>query len=154
MYIRHWCLGPIKVGTLGPHTVLPVAISCPIVFSWMLSMIWNLLPFKGDFKLGKARSCRAPSLGCKGNVLPGWFDVSPQKSAGDVMHEQSCCHNEDANHQLPKAAAFWIVWIVSPEEYSSLTQNLMQIHCSTHSVWMPWPHSTHVHSMASTTSTD
>ena len=24
---------PFKVGTLGPHTVLPIAISCPIVFS-------------------------------------------------------------------------------------------------------------------------
>ena len=24
---------PFRVGTLGPHTVLPVAISCPIVFS-------------------------------------------------------------------------------------------------------------------------
>ena len=24
---------PFKLGTLGPHTVLPVTISCPIVFS-------------------------------------------------------------------------------------------------------------------------
>ena len=24
---------PFKVGTLGPHTVLPIAISCPLVFS-------------------------------------------------------------------------------------------------------------------------
>ena len=29
---------------------------------------------------------------------------------------------------------FWIIQIVSAEECSSLTQNLMQIHCSTHSV--------------------
>ena len=24
---------PFKVDTLGPHTVLPIAISCPVVFS-------------------------------------------------------------------------------------------------------------------------
>ena len=31
---------PFKVGTLGPHTVLPIAISCPvIVFSCISLMI-------------------------------------------------------------------------------------------------------------------
>ena len=30
--------------------------------------------------------------------------------------------------------AFWIIWIVSMEKRSSLMQNMMQIHCSTHSV--------------------
>ena len=50
------------------------------------------------------------------------------------MHEQACCHDEAANHQLPTAVAFWIIWIVSMEEHSSLMQNLVQIHCSTHSV--------------------
>ena len=34
---------------------------------------------------------------------------------------------------VPIAAAFWIIWIVSTEECSSSMQNLMQIHCSTHS---------------------
>ena len=24
---------PVQVGTLGPHTVLPIAISCPVIFS-------------------------------------------------------------------------------------------------------------------------
>ena len=50
------------------------------------------------------------------------------------MHEQVHCHDEAANHQLPTAAAFWITWKVSMEECSSLMQNLMQIHFSTHSV--------------------
>ena len=48
-----------------------------------------------------------------------------------MMHEQAHCHDEAANHQLPIAAAFWIIQIVSTEECSSLTQNLMLIHCST-----------------------
>ena len=39
-----------KVGTLGPHTVLPVAISCPVGFSGISLMIWNLFPFKDDFR--------------------------------------------------------------------------------------------------------
>ena len=34
----------------------------------------------------------------------------------------------------PIAVDFWIIPIVSAEECPSLTQNLMQIHCSTHSV--------------------
>ena len=50
------------------------------------------------------------------------------------MHEQACCCHEAANHQLSKAVAFWIIWIVSTGECSSLMNNLIQIHCSTHSV--------------------
>ena len=42
--------------------------------------------------------------------------------------------DEVANHQLPIAAAFWIIWIVSVEECSNLMQNLIQIRCSTCSV--------------------
>ena len=51
-----------------------------------------------------------------------------------MIHEQVCCCDEAANHQLPIAVPFWIIWIVSMEECSSLRQNLMQIHCSTCSV--------------------
>ena len=50
------------------------------------------------------------------------------------MHERAHCPDEAANHQLPIAAAFWIIWIVSAEECLSVTQNLMQICCSTRSV--------------------
>ena len=58
----------------------------------------------------------------------------PKSSVGDEMHGQVHCHDEAANHQLPIAAASWIIQIVSMEKCSSLTQNLIQIHCSTHSV--------------------
>ena len=84
--------------------------------------------------LGKARSHREPNLGCSGAESPGWFDVSAKNSAQDRMHEQVHCCNENANHQLPTAVAFWMIWIVSTEECSTLIQNLMQIHCSTPSV--------------------
>ena len=52
------------------------------------------------------------------------------------MYERVRCHDEAANHQLPIAAVFWIMQIVSMEECSSLMQNLIQIHCSTHSVFL------------------
>ena len=89
------------------------------------------LPFsKVILVLGKAKSCRVPNLGCRGDESPGWFDVSPKSSAQDVMHERDCCHDEAVNHQLPIAVAFWIIQTVSAEECSSLTQ----ICCSTPSV--------------------
>ena len=51
-----------------------------------------------------------------------------------MVREWVHCCGEAANHQLPIAAAFWIIQIVSTEECSSLLQNLMQSCCSTHSV--------------------
>ena len=50
------------------------------------------------------------------------------------MHQWACCHDEAANHQLPIAVAFCIIWMLSREYCSRLMQNLMQICCSTHSV--------------------
>ena len=47
--------GPFRVGTLGPHTILPVTISCPVIFSWIPSMVQSLFPFKGDFSFGKSQ---------------------------------------------------------------------------------------------------
>ena len=51
-----------------------------------------------------------------------------------MMHEWACCRDEASNYRLPIAEALWIIWIVSMEECSSLTQYLMQIHCSICSV--------------------
>ena len=92
-------------------------------------MVWNLFPFKDYFSWEKARSHRVSNLGCMGAESPGWFDVSPKNSTQDMMHEQAQGCDEAANHQLPKAVAFWIMGIISAEECSSLMQNLMQVHC-------------------------
>ena len=51
-----------------------------------------------------------------------------------MMHERTRCPDEAANHQLPIAVAFWIIQTVFVEECSSLTQNMMQSHCSTCSI--------------------
>ena len=97
-------------------------------------MVWILFPFKSYFSFGKARSRRVPNLGYRGAESPGWFGVLIKISARDVMHERSHWPNEAANHQLPMAVAFWIIWIFSTQECSSLMQNLMQIRCFTSSV--------------------
>ena len=64
----------------------------------------------------------------------GWFDFSPKNSAWDMMGEEVCGPDEAANHQLPTAAVFWIIPVVSTEKCSSLPQNWTQIHYSAHSV--------------------
>ena len=68
---------PFKGGTLGPHTVLPIAISCTIVFSWISLILWNLSPFKGDFSFGKSQKS---SLGCR-----------------DWCFAKKCCRRRDAS---------------------------------------------------------
>ena len=54
---------PLKVGTLGPHTVHTVAISHPIIFSWISLRIWNLFPFKGDSSFGKSQKSQGTKSG-------------------------------------------------------------------------------------------
>ena len=84
LYLGQWLLSPFKVGTLGTHTVLPGAISCPVVFSLISLTVWYLFPFKGDSSFGKVTSHRVPNLGYSGAESPRWFAVSPK----NVMHEQ------------------------------------------------------------------
>ena len=54
---------PFKVGTLGPHAVLSVSISCPVIFSWISLRVWNLYPFKGDFSFGKSQKLQVTKSG-------------------------------------------------------------------------------------------
>ena len=70
---------PFQVGTLGPHTVLPVPSATLSYFpeSHWPSEICSLS--KVILVLGKARSCRASNLGCRGAESSGCFDVSPKK---------------------------------------------------------------------------
>ena len=57
-----------NVGTLELYTVLPIAISCPIIFSWMSLTVWNLFLFKGDFSFGKSQK----SQGAKSGMWGSW----------------------------------------------------------------------------------
>ena len=152
LYIRQWCLSPLQSRHLGTSHSSPSRCQLPYFpESHRWSEISSLS--KGILVLGTARSHRASNLGHRGWVT--WVVwCFTKNSARDVMHEWACCPDEAANHQLPTAAAFWTMRIVSTEECLSLMQNWMQVHCSTQSFWMGRPHSTHTRSMTSTTPTD
>ena len=135
LYIGQWHLSPLQsrhLGTFTQFSQLPSVASSyfPEYHRW--SEISCLL--KMILVLGKARSCQVPNLGCSRAESPGWFTVLLKTSAPDVMHKRVQSRCEAANHQLPIAAALWIILIVSAEECSSSTEDLMQIRCSAHSV--------------------
>ena len=111
-----------------------ITISCPVVFSWISLTVWNLFPFKGDFSFWKSQKLQGTKCGLEGGWVTWVIWCVTKNSVWDMTHEWVCCHDKAANHQVPIAMDFWIIRIVSMEECSSLTQNLMQIHCSTHSV--------------------
>ena len=137
LYVGQWHLSPLQSRHPGTPHSSPDLHQLPChIFLNLTRKIWSEISFlpKVILVLVKARSRRAPSLGCRGAESPGWFDVSLKNSSQDMMHEQVHCCDEAANYQLPIAVAFWIIWIVSAEECWSLTQNLMQIHCSAHLV--------------------
>ena len=58
-----------------------------------------------------------------GNLM--FHKKNPNNSASYMMREWACCSDEAASHQLSIVAASWIIWIVSMEECSGLTLNLM-----------------------------
>ena len=157
MYIGQWCLNPIQSRHFGTSHSSPNRHHirrCPVIFSWISSMVWNLLPFDGNFSFGKSQKSQDTKSGLPGAESPGWFDVPPKNSAGDMMREQAHCGDEAANHQLPIAAAFWIIQV----QWRNV-QAWCKIWCRVvallaQSFWMWWPHSTHAHSTASTAPTD
>ena len=82
-----------RVGSLGPHTILPITISCPVVFSWIPRMVWNLSPFKGDFSSGKSQKSQGNKPGLQG----GYDLMFCQKT----LHETWCMSRHVAVMKLP-----------------------------------------------------
>ena len=91
LYIGQWRFSPLKNKHLGTSHISPNCHQLPRRI--FLNLINGL----------------TPNLGCRGAESPRWFDVLPKNYARDVMHEKAHCHGEAANHQLPKAVAFWII---------------------------------------------
>ena len=155
LYLGQWHISPLQSRNLGTSHSSPITISCPIIFFWISSTVWNLFPSKVILVWVKARSHRVPNLGFRRAESPGWFDVSPENSAWDMMHEWAHCHDEAASHQLPIATVFWIIWVVSAEECSGLCKIWCRfIALLTQLFWMSRPHSTQAHSTTSTAPTD
>ena len=155
LYIGQWCFSLLQSRCLGTshgspncHQLPPSCFSASHRWSEIYSLSKVILV------LEKPEVTRHQIRVIGGLSHPGEL-MFCQITAWDVMYEQAHCPNESANHQLPIAAAFWIIRIVSREEFSSLMQNLMQIHYPTCSVILnATPHSTHAHSMASTAPTE
>ena len=123
---------PFKVGTLGPHTVLPASL--PLFKTLYKTLCWKsssaaLSYFPESHRwseifslskvilvLGKVGICRAPNLGCRGLSHLGDL-LFPQKLfTRDVLPEWACCHDEAAHHQLPAAAAVFVLRHLSNDE--------------------------------------
>ena len=112
LYIGQWRLSPLQLRNLGTlqsspsHHQLPLYIFLNFTWLYEISSLSKVI-----LVLGKARNHRAQNLGYRGVESPGWFDVLP-KTAQDVRHEPTHWCDETVIHRLPRAAAFWIVWIV------------------------------------------
>ena len=132
LYIGQWHLSPLQNSYLGPHMVLPIAIGCPIIFSWISTMVWNLFPFTSNFSFGKKQKSQGIKSGLwRGLVIwTNWCfakNSAQNKTAWAGMLSWWSCQSPVAH----SCGLFWTIWRVSAEECSSLMQNLMQIHCST-----------------------
>ena len=138
MYTGQWCLSSLQSRHLGTSHSAPsisstvhntgksfvgIAISCLIVLSWISSTLWNVFPFKGDFSFGKSQRMQ----GEKSGLEVGWDTwviycfTKKLCMRHDAWAGLGWCCDEAANHQLPIVEAFWVIWIVSGEECSSLT---------------------------------
>ena len=99
LHTEQWHLSPFQSRHLGTSHSSP---NCP---QQPHCIILNLIRQSEIFSLSKmililvkARSFRVPNLGCRGAEPPEWFDVSPKKSARDMIHEWTHCCDEAANH--------------------------------------------------------
>ena len=84
--------------------------------------------------LGKARSLRAPILGCRRSWITWVIRCFTKNPCTGCERELVHCHDEAANHQLPIAAAFWIIQNSFCREMSKLNPKFDSVHCSTLSV--------------------
>ena len=103
---------PFQVGTLGPHTVLPVSL--PLLKTLYKILCWNrhqlpccIFPESHRWSeisslsrvilvLGKARSFRASNLGCSGAESSGWYDVLQK-----TLYETWCMSRHVVLMKLP-----------------------------------------------------
>ena len=75
LYTGQWCLSHLQSRHLV--VVLPITISCSVVFSWISSTAWHLFLFKGYFSFGKSQASQGTKSGLSGGWVTGRFDVSP-----------------------------------------------------------------------------
>ena len=130
-----WDLTQFSQSPLAAPSYFPESHwQCEIPFLSKVILVW-----------GKARSVRAPNLGCRGAESPEWFDFAKKNCMRrdtwvDALSWWSC--------QSPVAHSCSLLNHLV-EECPSLMQNLMHIHYSTLSFSIWRPHSTCAHSTVS-----
>ena len=62
-YIGQWCFSPLQSRHLGTSHSSSSHHHCTIIFFWISSTIWHLLPFKGDFNFGKSQKSQGIKSG-------------------------------------------------------------------------------------------
>ena len=134
LYIGQWCLSSLQSRHLATSHSSPNCHQLPCCILLNLTDGVKFLPFQGDFGFGKSPKLQGTKFALLGDWVTWVTWCFAKISAWDMMHDWVHYYDEAASHQLPIAVAFWIIRIVSAQEYSSLTQNLMQIRCSTCSV--------------------
>ena len=136
---------PFKAGTLGPHTVLPIAIICPVIFSWIFEGL-KPLPFEKILVLRKSISHRASNQGWTGQTFSHTTLCDAWHVAGGVTLWWCSCQSPVAHSCSLRSHPNSL-----HRRMISLTWNLMQILCSIGSVTLNvMATSTHDHSGAST----
>ena len=131
LYIGQWCFSTLQSRHLGTSHSSP-RISSTVhntlkILCWNLHqlpcciflislLVWNPFPFKDDFSFGKSKNFQGAKSGLWGAESPVWFDASPKNSVWDMMDERAHCHDKAGNHQLPIAAAVFIILHLSTNE--------------------------------------
>ena len=88
--------------------------------------------------LEKARSHRVVNPGGKGSESPQWFDVCQKTPHKMWFMTENIVVMKLPVTSCPSPGAHSCS-LLSTEKYSSVRQNLMQMHCSTQSFWMSQP---------------
>ena len=131
LYTGQWRLSPLQSRHLGTSHSSPNCHQLPHHIFLNLTDGLKSLPFqrKTDWE-------KPEVTGCQIWAVAGLSHLGDWMFHQKILEETWCRSRSDeaANHQLPIAAGFQIIQIVSVEECSNLMQNLMQIHCFTHSV--------------------
>ena len=97
LYIGQWCLSTLQrrhFWTSHKFSQLPSAALLYFPDFPEISSISKVI-----LVFGKARSCSAPNLGCRGLSHLGDL-MFHQNSTWDTMHERALCPDKTANHQL------------------------------------------------------
>ena len=101
LYIGQWCLSPLQSRHVGTSHSSPNCHQLPhCIFLNLINRQISSLS-KVILLLRKARSCKVSNLGCRvlGDRWVTWVIwCSAKISALDVMHEQTHCCDETANH--------------------------------------------------------